>query len=51
MFRVYSAAGLFQWKFAEHHLFTPSLREALKLANDWTIHYNKASRGVYLPPF
>lgn len=49
--RVYSAAGVFQWKFAEHHLVTPSLREALKLASGWTIHYNKASRVVYLPPF
>lgn len=27
---VYGAAGVFQWTFAEHHLLTPSLREAFK---------------------
>lgn len=48
---VYCAAGLFQCKSAEHHLLTSSSREALKLASGWTIHYNKASRVIYLPPF
>lgn len=51
MHSVYSAAGVFQQKFAEHHLFTPSLREALKLASGWATQYSKVLGAVYLSPF